>query len=64
MGFWSKLKDFFKKKDITKKIKEKNDENSAITQQKFDVGLKKSSDSLSNSINNIAKNIKKLMKQC
>lgn len=60
MGFWSKLKGFFKKKDITKKIKEKNDENSAITQQKFDVGLKKSSDSLSNSINNIAKKYQKV----
>ena len=60
MGFWSKLKFLFKKKDVAKEIKEKNEKNSAITQEKFDIGLKKSSVSLSNSINNIAKKYQKV----
>ena len=61
MGFWGKIKNFFKrKKDIAKEIEKKHEENSVITQEKFDMGLKKSSDSLANSINNIAKKYQKI----
>ena len=57
MGFWSKLKKLFtkKKNEVAKQIEEKNAENSVIVQEKFDTGLKKSRDSLTNSINNIAR---------
>ena len=61
MGLWSKFKGLFtNKKDVVKEIEKKNEENSVINQQKFDAGLKKSSDSLSNSINNIAKKYQKV----
>ena len=61
MGLWSKLKGLFtNKKNVAKEIEKKNEENSVINQQKFDAGLKKSSDSLSNSINNIAKKYQKI----
>ena len=62
MGFWSKLKKLFtkKKNEVAKQIEEKNAENSVIVQEKFDTGLKKSRDSLTNSINNIARKYQRI----
>ena len=62
MGFWSKLKNLFtkKKNKVAKQIEEKNAENSVIVQEKFDAGLKKSRDSLTNSINNIARKYQRI----
>lgn len=61
MGFWNKLKSIFsKKKDVAKQITKKNESTNAISQDKFDKGLRKSSDSLSNSINNLAKKYHKI----
>ena len=62
MGFWSKLKNLFtkKKNKVAKQIEEKNAENSIIVQEKFDAGLKKSRDSLTNSINNIARKYQRI----
>ena len=59
MGFWSKLKNLFtkKKNKVAKQIEEKN---SVIVQEKFDSGLKKSRDSLTNSINNIARKYQRI----
>lgn len=56
MGFWAKLKGLFKRKNkVTEKVTKKNIEASNISQEKFDKGLKKSSNSLDDSINEIAK---------
>ena len=62
MGFWSKLKNLFtkKKNKVAKQIEEKSAENSVIVQEKFDAGLKKSRDSLTNSINNIARKYQRI----
>lgn len=55
MGFWSKLKSLFKSKDkVTKSVEKKNLEASQITQEKFDKGLRHSSNSIDDSINKIA----------
>ncbi len=54
MGLWNRFKNVFKK-DVAKKVAKVNEEKSHITQAKFDHGLKKSSNSLSTAINNLAK---------
>jgi fused signal recognition particle receptor len=61
MGFFSKLKDVFKrKKDVSSEIKKQREEKSEIEVKKFDEGLKKSSSSLNDAIKNIAKKFVKV----
>lgn len=61
MGFFSKLKDLIShKKKISKQIQQKNEEQSFITQKKFDDGLKKSSSILEQKVNEIAKRYRRL----
>lgn len=55
MGLWNRFKKLFKKEDIAKEIAKRNTEKSNIKQKKFDQGLKRSADSLSQAINNLAK---------
>ncbi|MDE6476669.1 MAG: signal recognition particle receptor subunit alpha [Mycoplasmoidaceae bacterium] len=59
MGFFKKLKEalsFKKKKKVSTQIKKKQEVDSLIEQKKFDDGLKKSSNFLQDSLNEIAKN--------
>ena len=59
MGFFKKLKEalsFKKKKKVSTQIKKKQEADSLIEQKKFDDGLKKSSNFLQDSFNEIAKN--------
>jgi len=61
MGFFSKLKQLFsRKKKISQQISEKNEQQSIISQEKFDKGLKKSSSLLNDSINELAKKYHKV----
>lgn len=61
MVFFSKLKDLIsRKKKVSKKIEEKNQDNILISQKKFDDGLKKSSSILEEKINEIAKRYRRL----
>ncbi len=56
MALWTKLKKLFTSKNkVTKSVTQKNLESSNISQEKFDKGLRKSSNSLNDSINSIAK---------
>jgi fused signal recognition particle receptor len=61
MGFFGKIKELFsKKKKVDRQVKAKNEKNIHIEQKKFDEGLKKSSNSLKNSINELAKKYRKV----
>jgi fused signal recognition particle receptor len=61
MGFFSKLKSLFKRKtSVEKDISATIEQKQVIEQEKFDTGLKKSADALSNSINKIAKKYRQL----
>jgi fused signal recognition particle receptor len=53
MGFLSKFKNIFSKKKISEKITQQNETNSFVKQEKFDKGLKHSSSSLNNTLNQI-----------
>lgn len=56
MGLFSKLKDLItRKKSISSKIKEKNSDAQLVEEKKFDAGLRKSSSSLNDIVNSIAK---------
>ncbi|MDR0545453.1 MAG: signal recognition particle-docking protein FtsY [Mycoplasmataceae bacterium] len=61
MGFFSKLKSLFKRKtSVEKDISATIEQKQVIEQEKFDTGLKKSADALSDSINKIAKKYRQL----
>jgi fused signal recognition particle receptor len=59
MGLISKIKKLFSKK-VSKQIEEKNEAQSFVKQTKFDSGLKHASNALNSSINDIAKNFRKV----
>ena len=64
MGIWNKLKGMFSGKNkVAKQIEKKNEESTLITQEKFDAGLRKSSDSLDMFINDIARKYHKIDEQ-
>ena len=62
MSLWSKIKSLFgRKKNVVKEIENIQDkQHEHISSEKFDSGLRKSSSSLANSVNNIAKKYRKL----
>ena len=58
MGIFSKIKEALslkKKNKVSAQIQKKQEENSVIKQEKFDQGLKKSSNFIQDSLNEIAK---------